>query len=197
MDLRGRGDVQVLTKGRFDVSPSYAPNGADDHLCEPRSRPRRAGAGQRRRASAGDAWCRARAKCKSRPGRRSDARRQSKCTNALIVGTLEASGSRRILMEKFNEKNAIDRAVCSPPRRCSRAVPRRPRPSSRRARARRFRAPSSAAGEGASTSTTPLGGDGGADGRRMAQRGRRRAGAQASSISISTSPTSSRSSPTS
>ncbi len=28
MDLRGRGDVQILTKGRFDVSPSYAPNGA-------------------------------------------------------------------------------------------------------------------------------------------------------------------------
>jgi TolB protein len=28
MDLRGRGDVQVLTKGPFDVSPSYAPNGA-------------------------------------------------------------------------------------------------------------------------------------------------------------------------
>jgi TolB protein len=28
MDLRGRGDVQVLTKGRFDVSPSFAPNGA-------------------------------------------------------------------------------------------------------------------------------------------------------------------------
>ncbi len=28
MDLRGRGDVQVLTRGRFDVSPSYAPNGA-------------------------------------------------------------------------------------------------------------------------------------------------------------------------
>ena len=28
MDLRGRGDVQGLTKGRFDVSPSYAPNGA-------------------------------------------------------------------------------------------------------------------------------------------------------------------------
>jgi TolB protein len=28
LDLRGRGDVQVLTKGRFDVSPSYAPNGA-------------------------------------------------------------------------------------------------------------------------------------------------------------------------
>jgi TolB protein len=28
MDLRGRGDVQVLTKGRSDVSPSYAPNGA-------------------------------------------------------------------------------------------------------------------------------------------------------------------------
>ena len=28
MDLRGHGDVQVLTKGRFDVSPSYAPNGA-------------------------------------------------------------------------------------------------------------------------------------------------------------------------
>ena len=28
MDLRGRGDVQVLTSGRFDVSPSYAPNGA-------------------------------------------------------------------------------------------------------------------------------------------------------------------------
>ena len=28
MDLRGRGEVQVLTKGRFDVSPSYAPNGA-------------------------------------------------------------------------------------------------------------------------------------------------------------------------
>jgi TolB protein len=27
-DLRGHGDVQVLTKGRFDVSPSYAPNGA-------------------------------------------------------------------------------------------------------------------------------------------------------------------------
>jgi TolB protein len=26
--LKGRGDVQVLTKGRFDVSPSYAPNGA-------------------------------------------------------------------------------------------------------------------------------------------------------------------------
>jgi TolB protein len=29
MDLRGRGDVQVLTKGRFDVSPSFAPNGAE------------------------------------------------------------------------------------------------------------------------------------------------------------------------
>jgi TolB protein len=29
MDLRGRGDVQVLTKGQFDVSPSYAPNGAE------------------------------------------------------------------------------------------------------------------------------------------------------------------------
>jgi TolB protein len=28
MDLSGRGEVQVLTKGRFDVSPSYAPNGA-------------------------------------------------------------------------------------------------------------------------------------------------------------------------
>jgi TolB protein len=28
MDLRGRGDTQVLTKGHFDVSPSYAPNGA-------------------------------------------------------------------------------------------------------------------------------------------------------------------------
>ncbi len=28
MDLNGRGDVEVLTKGRFDVSPSYAPNGA-------------------------------------------------------------------------------------------------------------------------------------------------------------------------
>ena len=28
MDLRGRGDVQVLSRGRFDVSPSYAPNGA-------------------------------------------------------------------------------------------------------------------------------------------------------------------------
>jgi TolB protein len=29
MDLRGRGDIQVLTKGHFDVSPSYAPNGAE------------------------------------------------------------------------------------------------------------------------------------------------------------------------
>jgi TolB protein len=29
MDLRGRGDVQILTHGRFDVSPSYAPNGAE------------------------------------------------------------------------------------------------------------------------------------------------------------------------
>jgi TolB protein len=28
MSLSGREDVQVLTKGRFDVSPSYAPNGA-------------------------------------------------------------------------------------------------------------------------------------------------------------------------
>ena len=28
MDLRGRGDVQVLTKGHIDISPSYAPNGA-------------------------------------------------------------------------------------------------------------------------------------------------------------------------
>jgi TolB protein len=28
MDLKGHGDVQVLTKGQFDVSPSYAPNGA-------------------------------------------------------------------------------------------------------------------------------------------------------------------------
>jgi len=28
MDLKGRGDTQVLTRGRFDVSPSYAPNGA-------------------------------------------------------------------------------------------------------------------------------------------------------------------------
>jgi len=29
MDLKGRGDMQILTKGRFDVSPSYAPNGAE------------------------------------------------------------------------------------------------------------------------------------------------------------------------
>ena len=29
MDLQGRGEVQVLTKGRSDVSPSYAPNGAE------------------------------------------------------------------------------------------------------------------------------------------------------------------------
>lgn len=28
MDLHARNDVQVLTKGRFDVSPSFAPNGA-------------------------------------------------------------------------------------------------------------------------------------------------------------------------
>ena len=28
LDLRGRGDVQVLTKGHSDVSPSFAPNGA-------------------------------------------------------------------------------------------------------------------------------------------------------------------------
>ena len=28
-DLRGRGEVQVLTKGHSDVSPSYAPNGAE------------------------------------------------------------------------------------------------------------------------------------------------------------------------
>ncbi len=28
LDLKGRGDMQVLSKGRFDVSPSYAPNGA-------------------------------------------------------------------------------------------------------------------------------------------------------------------------
>jgi TolB protein len=28
MDLRGHGDMQVLTKGPADVSPSYAPNGA-------------------------------------------------------------------------------------------------------------------------------------------------------------------------
>jgi TolB protein len=28
MDLKGRGDAQILTKGQFDVSPSYAPNGA-------------------------------------------------------------------------------------------------------------------------------------------------------------------------
>jgi TolB protein len=29
LDLNGRADMQVLTKGRFDVSPSYAPNGAE------------------------------------------------------------------------------------------------------------------------------------------------------------------------
>ncbi|MFI4889801.1 MAG: Tol-Pal system beta propeller repeat protein TolB [Steroidobacterales bacterium] len=28
LDLRSHGDAQILTKGRFDVSPSYAPNGA-------------------------------------------------------------------------------------------------------------------------------------------------------------------------
>jgi TolB protein len=29
MDLRGHGEAQVLTKGHFDVSPSFAPNGAE------------------------------------------------------------------------------------------------------------------------------------------------------------------------
>ncbi len=28
LDLRGRGETQILTRGRADVSPSYAPNGA-------------------------------------------------------------------------------------------------------------------------------------------------------------------------
>jgi len=28
MNLKGNGDMQVLTRGQFDVSPSYAPNGA-------------------------------------------------------------------------------------------------------------------------------------------------------------------------
>jgi len=28
LDLKGRGEAQVITRGRFDVSPSYAPNGA-------------------------------------------------------------------------------------------------------------------------------------------------------------------------
>ena len=53
MDLRGRGDVQVLTKGHFDVSSELCAERRRDHLCEPRSRARRAGAGQRRRSSAG------------------------------------------------------------------------------------------------------------------------------------------------
>jgi TolB protein len=67
MDLRGRGEVQVLTKGRFDVSPSYAPNGAGSR----------------------SAWCRARARCKSPPGRRFESREgQTKRTIAAFVGTL-------------------------------------------------------------------------------------------------------------
>jgi Tol biopolymer transport system component len=52
MDLRGRGDVQVLTKGQFDVSPSYAPNGAEI-IYASRDRARRARDGQFRRPRAG------------------------------------------------------------------------------------------------------------------------------------------------
>ena len=88
----GRGDVQVLTKGHFDVSPSYAPNGADDHLCEPRPRPRRAGAWLAPMAGCRSAWCRARARCRNPHGRRSESHG---CQTKFIIGMVGTLGSRQ------------------------------------------------------------------------------------------------------
>ncbi len=111
MDLRGRGDVQVLTKGHFDVSPE---------LCAERRR-----ASFMRAAIAGaacwrwsaptaecrSAWSRARENCRSPPGRRSKQRSQTKYTNRLHRRYAYGQAMHLGSDGEINEKNRIDRIV--------------------------------------------------------------------------------------
>ena len=53
MDQKGRGDVQVLTKGQFRRFAELCTERRDDHLCESRPRTRRLGARELRWSSAG------------------------------------------------------------------------------------------------------------------------------------------------
>ena len=192
MDLKGRGDVQVLTKGQFDVSPSYAPNGA---MIIYASRDRGRGV----LALVTPDWPRAGAAGLER-GRGARTRLVAVLRSMYRPTTVHnargfALGYQPALGWEFNEKNRIDRLFVRG-RSAARRLPEEGhdrRTTDRGQPGAGCRRCTSGA-EGASTSTSPLGGDAGAHGGAQGARARTHRSV-GSSISTSTNPTSSRSLP--
>ena len=91
MDLRGHGDVQVLTKGRFRRVAELRAERRGAHLCEPRSGPRRPGPGQRRRTSPATSGLERGRTARAGVGAVLT-QSQTKYTNRLIAGTLTTIG---------------------------------------------------------------------------------------------------------